>query len=570
VHRDFNESLDVSADLQELARLPVAVVSSGVKSILDIGKTLEYLETMGVCVATFNPTGSREFPAFFTSKSGFQAPFNVKNELEAAKLIHTNIRLGFNSGLLLAVPIPEEYSANDEQIDRAISEALVDLKKLKITGKKVTPFLLERINQLTGGNSLKSNVALILNNAKLSAKVAVELFKLQEASKISSTNANQFKGSEQLITVIGGTNLDNIYELTDEKTLHLKGVTQPSKFTQVLGGVGRNMTEALMGMGVDSVLISAIGNDLAGILVHQESQKRGFNMNHLEILSDTSISTGSYCAIFEPNGQINMAAGSMRVHDHITVDMIKKRESLIVNSEICVLDANIPSETIDYVCELCEKNRVPVWFNPTDIRKCHKINKSISKVTYISPNLKELIQIFKETLNNDQNLNSNERNVLETLKSNIDLSMTDEHLNQILKYMLNFVCFIILTRGEKDLILASRYDLNVNQKNQLPTRKFNLTREKKPCLYYFPIIKLEVNQQFVNESGAGDCTSSGIIAGILKGFSLDETIYNGLLAGRLALTSSNNVPKDLNSLTVELLSSVLKRNEFNIKKVYLQ
>jgi pseudouridine-5'-phosphate glycosidase/pseudouridine kinase len=555
--------------LQELARLPVAVVSSGVKSILDIGKTLEYLETIGVCVATFDPTGSRDFPAFFTSKSGFQAPFNVQSELEAAKLIHTNLRLGFNSGLLIAVPIPEEYSADNEQIDRAINEAIADLKKLKITGKKVTPFLLDRINKLTGGNSLKSNIALIRNNAKLSAQIAVELFKLQEASKISSKNTNQFKESENLITVIGATNLDNIYELTDEKTLHIKGVTQPSKFTQVLGGVGRNMTEALIGMGVNPILISAIGNDLAGILVHQESQKRGFNMNHLEILSDTNISTGSYCAIFEPNGQINMAAGSMRVHDHISVDMVKKRESLLINSEICVLDANIPSETIDYVCELCEKNRIPVWFNPTDIRKCHKMSKSISKLTYISPNLKELIQIFKETLDNDRSLEIGERKALEIIKSNTDSSINDENLNEILKYLLNFTSFIILTRGEKDLILASRYDLNLNQKNQLPTKKFNLNRAIRPCVYYFPIIKLEPDQRFVNESGAGDCSSAGIIAGILKGFSLSETIYNGLLAGRLALTSSNNVPNDFNSLTSELLSAVLNQNKLKIKKVCL-
>jgi sugar/nucleoside kinase (ribokinase family) len=190
-------------------------------------------------------------------------------------------------------------------------------------------------------------------------------------------------------------------------------------------------------------------------------------------------------------------------------------------------------------------------------------------VTYISPNLKELIQIFKETLKNDQSLNSTERNALEMIKSNIDLTMTDENLNQILKYMLNFTSFIILTRGEKDLILASRYDLNINQKNQFPTKKLYLTREKKPCLLYFPTIKLEPNQQFVNESGAGDCTSSGIIAGILKGFSLEETIYNGLLAGRLALTSSHNVPNDLNTLTVESLGSVLRKNEFKVNKVYL-
>lgn len=159
VHRDYIDSMDVSADLQELARTPVAVVSSGVKSILDIGKTLEYLETMGVCVTTLNETGSKDFPAFFTSSSGHESPYNCRNEKEAASLINANLKTGFNTGLLIGVPIPENYSAKRELIDAAITEALAEAHKLKIKGKKVTPFLLEKINNITKGRSLSSNVA---------------------------------------------------------------------------------------------------------------------------------------------------------------------------------------------------------------------------------------------------------------------------------------------------------------------------------------------------------------------------------------------------------------------------
>lgn len=140
VHRDFIHSMDVSADLQELARTPVAVVSSGVKSILDIQKTLEYLETMGVCVVTLYKNGSKEFPAFFTSKSGFEAPYNCLSETDAARLIYANLKTGLNTGLLIANPIPEQYSADHTIIDLAIKEALDEAARLNIKGKKSLHF----------------------------------------------------------------------------------------------------------------------------------------------------------------------------------------------------------------------------------------------------------------------------------------------------------------------------------------------------------------------------------------------------------------------------------------------
>ena len=238
VHRDYNDSLDVSADLQELARTPVAVISSGVKSILDIGKTLEYLETMGVCVYTLDSQGTREFPSFFTSKSGFDSPYNLLNEQQAASVIQTHLDLGLNSGLLIGVPIPAEHSADHDLIEKAIQEALKEASQLKIRGKQVTPFLLAKINQITKGQSLRSNIELIKNNARIGAKIAVALSKCQKTPVNSRSTEN--------VTVIGGVNLDNTYKLVDEKTVGLKGVTQPALFNQSLGGVGRNMAEALL------------------------------------------------------------------------------------------------------------------------------------------------------------------------------------------------------------------------------------------------------------------------------------------------------------------------------------
>lgn len=174
VHRGAEESFDISADLQELAKTNVAVVCAGAKSILDIGLTLEYLETFGVAVVGFK---TDEFPAFFTRKSGFGVDYNVDSEEELAKAIKTKWDLGLDGGIVVANPIPEEYEMDADIINRAISEALNEAEKKEIKGKKVTPFLLENVKEKTGGNSLESNIRLVYNNALVGANLAIELEK---------------------------------------------------------------------------------------------------------------------------------------------------------------------------------------------------------------------------------------------------------------------------------------------------------------------------------------------------------------------------------------------------------
>nr|CAD7462455.1 unnamed protein product [Timema tahoe] len=176
VHRGGEVSMDVSADLTELGRNPVTVVSSGVKSILDIGRTLEYLESQGVCVATYGPT--KDFPSFYTPCSPHQAPYHVESPKEAAGLIHSLLELGLKSGVLLGVPVPGQFSMAGEEIEAAIDAAVAEAEQKNITGKEVTPYILSRVSALTSGKSLDTNVALMLNNAKVGARIAVELQRL--------------------------------------------------------------------------------------------------------------------------------------------------------------------------------------------------------------------------------------------------------------------------------------------------------------------------------------------------------------------------------------------------------
>ena len=159
VHRGAQQTFDISADLEELAHTPVMVVCAGAKSILDLGLTLEYLETHGVPVIGY---GTEELPAFYTRKSGFY----VKQDM------------GLGGGMLVTNPIPEEYSMDHEVINKAIDEAVAEANKLGIHGKETTPFLLAKIKDITGGDSLASNIQLVYNNARLAAKTAGELVAL--------------------------------------------------------------------------------------------------------------------------------------------------------------------------------------------------------------------------------------------------------------------------------------------------------------------------------------------------------------------------------------------------------
>ncbi len=175
VHRGATETMDISADLQELAHTPVAVVCAGAKSILDIGLTLEYLETMGVPVLGMD---TEDFPAFYCRRSGFKVDYRLKNPAEAARVIKTKWDVGLAGGVLIANPIPEEYELDFDKMESVINEALAMAKEQGIHGKNTTPFLLASIKDLTGGESLASNLQLAYNNARAASRIAVEYSKL--------------------------------------------------------------------------------------------------------------------------------------------------------------------------------------------------------------------------------------------------------------------------------------------------------------------------------------------------------------------------------------------------------
>ncbi len=178
VHRGAETTMDISADLEELAQTPVMVICAGAKSILDLGLTLEYLETKGVTVIGY---GTKELPAFYTSRSGFGVDYELDTPEELAEAFHVKRELGLKGGMLVTNPIPDEYAMDPAVINAAIDRAVAESVEQGIHGKAATPFLLARVKDLTGGDSLDSNIQLVYNNARLAARTACALAALENA-----------------------------------------------------------------------------------------------------------------------------------------------------------------------------------------------------------------------------------------------------------------------------------------------------------------------------------------------------------------------------------------------------
>ncbi|MBP5599231.1 MAG: pseudouridine-5'-phosphate glycosidase [Lachnospiraceae bacterium] len=174
VHRGAETTMDISADLEELAETPVMVVCAGAKAILDLGLTLEYLETKGVPVIGYQ---TEELPAFYTRKSGFKVDYRLDTPKEMADAFLAKKELGMKGGMLVTNPIPEQYAMDYDTINKAIDQAIKESVEQGIKGKATTPFLLARVVELTGGDSLESNIQLVYNNAKVAAQTAVEMCK---------------------------------------------------------------------------------------------------------------------------------------------------------------------------------------------------------------------------------------------------------------------------------------------------------------------------------------------------------------------------------------------------------
>ena len=334
VHRGAESTMDVSADLLELARTPVIVVSAGVKSILDIDRTLEMLETNGVPVAAFR---TNEFPAFFSPSSGVRSPARVDTAEEVAEAFVKGLDIGLGSGMLVAVPNEDPAG---EAVEHAIQETIDEANKLGIAGRDVTPYILKTVAEKTKGESLKSNTALVKGNASVGADIAVAISKyvaekrrdkilpavewqpLSPASQGEHEQVNPILDKElepSRVVIMGGSVIDLIAKPCEDQKL-LPGTSNPGLCYESDGGVGRNIAEVLGRLGSKPTLFTAVGKDARGRSLIQRME-REYDINKerqcVEIVSESN--TATYLAVLESDGDLHTAIADMGVLENIPV-----------------------------------------------------------------------------------------------------------------------------------------------------------------------------------------------------------------------------------------------------------
>nr|XP_013803421.1 PREDICTED: pseudouridine-metabolizing bifunctional protein C1861.05-like [Apteryx mantelli mantelli] len=530
VHRGGENTLDVSADLTELGRTPVAVVSAGVKSILDIGKTLEYLETQGVCVAAFGE--SREFPAFFSRQSGFQAPYHVHNEQEAAELIASSLGLGLSSGVLIAVPCPHEQAASGQVIEEAIQQALSEARSKGITGKEVTPFLLQKINELTNGKSLDSNIAVIQNNTRVGSCIAVALSKLGKATRKGRLPQREDMTPPQPV-VIGGINVDFIAKAQNSVILG-GGETNAGRVRRSFGGVGRNLADCLSRLGLTPLFLSAMGKD-----EHSESILHYcHHMDMRAVLQLEGKRTATYCAVITSAGELSVGLGDMDIHQEITEQYVSKFKENLFQAPLVCIDGNVPLSTIQYVCQLAREHQLAVCYEPTDENKASKpfLSDSWKALTYISPNLQEL-RAINRTLGNPLPAELPSR-----LEDVVKTAMT------LARPLLTQLRCVVVTLGTHGVLLCGK---SMGGSVLLCPGAHEQSTATSLCAAHYPTIHIS-REEIVNVSGAGDSLMAGIIAGMLANHDTDTCVRMGLLAASLSLCSYEPISPEISTHSVSL------------------
>ncbi|GMH67085.1 hypothetical protein TL16_g05401 [Triparma laevis f. inornata] len=471
VHRDYNDSLDVSADLTELARTNTTVFSAGVKSILDVPRTLEFLETEGVTVGVF---GSDEFPAFFSPKSGCRAPLTFESYREVAEAIRSNQKLYLDGGFLLTCPNPEPL----ENVDEAVETAVREVTENGILGKEVTPYILKRVAELTDGNSLASNIALVENNAKIGAGVAKayqELMLEEEEEELLKPKGLLYpkffgKVGGKDIKVVDGVNFlhsdyyNDDYEEREERgedgvdfddveedDVDFSDMARMS--VVIMGGavvdvVARPTTDLKLGTSnpvFPVEFFSAAGNDTRGASIKTRLESRGVK-THLKLLPYAN--TASYLAVMDSQNDLHTAIADMAVLSHIPTPPIES----LRHASCFILDANPPVSSMKLAIEeflalgnVTEEAKTVV-FEPTSVDKARGVAEAgiLSMVHVMTPNRDEAIAMASVLgLNVDGSIEEIGERLLEEMNTDVD------HRGEC-------VATILLTDGVNGVLLLTK------------------------------------------------------------------------------------------------------------------
>jgi pseudouridine-5'-phosphate glycosidase/sugar/nucleoside kinase (ribokinase family) len=501
VHRYGQDTLDISADLLELSRTPVVVVSAGIKSILDISRTLEVLETYSVPVVTYQ---SDEFPAFFSPHSGVATPARCDTAAEIAAAFSFNQEtFGLRSGMLVAVP---NSSPAGEAVEAAIQSALAEAVDQNIFGPAVTPFILKRVAQMTAGESLRSNMALVENNASVGADIAIELAQ-QKGGKVKGPSIAHKKQRSRVV-VMGGSVLDYIAKPTNDLII---GTSNATLTTESDGGVARNIAETLGRLGSRPTLYTAVGADARGSAML--SRLRENNCEVVVSPAKADDRTPTYLAVLNRDGDLHVACADM--------DAMKRIEPLDQSAmegvEILILDSNPPLNVLQRTARLAFESGVKVLWEPTSVPKASILSqedKFISCLSYATPNLDELLAMDTGDANPEKS------RVCEAFSKKLTSKEVLPLLSEIMFRVVNRMdigACLLVTLGRNGIAMVERSRHGRN-----------------PEFSHF----LADNIVVANATGAGDSLTGAFVHAILLGKTPEEAVRFGVQAARLSLECS--------------------------------
>ncbi|KAF2634189.1 hypothetical protein P280DRAFT_464015 [Massarina eburnea CBS 473.64] len=606
VHRGAESSMDISADLTELGRTPVTVVSSGSKSFLDIPRTLEYLETEGVFVGTFadGREGNVDFPAFWSRDSGVKSPVTIQNEIEAAAIIHAQHMLKIESGLLFANPVPEDAAIPKATMDSVIEEALRQADASSITGKDNTPFVLAKVKELTKGLSIPANRALIESNVRRATIVARELAILEAkqaeaqgrtiasftpvlsspASAPSPTPAtetpNNIISPVPRIVVAGALAVDFSCDYAPfsnssapiDPALH---TSNPAVINQTLGGVAHNIAKAAHYLGSSVQLHSAVGDDLSGRAALSQLSDEGMSTEGIETLPGPA-RTAQYVAINNAQKDLTLAMADMKILESIPASTMTNMMARISSMppKVLILDANWDTENLHKYLDLGRSLKTTTIFEPVSTAKALRIFPSNPPsnpiVDIITPNEFELKALHDYTYT----LGLFERpSWFATIDAlgipssglRVPLSITttpaivDAGIPQQAIKLLPFFPTVLTKLGPRGVLLTQLVKagdpvLSSPQESQYVLAR-NTTGDKKVGGLYVRLFQPDVilkDEEVVSVNGIGDTFVGALAAGLVKGRGIKDVVGFAQKASILSLRSRESVSPELRALKGEL------------------
>ncbi|PWY62971.1 IdgA domain protein [Aspergillus eucalypticola CBS 122712] len=609
VHRGGENSMDISADLTELGRTPVAVVSSGCKSFLDIPRTLEYLETEGVCVGTFadGRQGSVDFPAFYTRDSGLKSPKIIQNEAEAAAIVYAQSQIPVSSGILLANPVPLEHSIAGSDMVHIIDEALRLADVEGYHGSDNTPFVLAKIKELSGGKSVSANRALVEANVKRAAKVAVELSKLERSGgSLNERHMPAFSGTSRAdqatetelehatktpletvtkadVLVAGSLAIDLSCDFAPAEANTTTPALQTSNravIGQSLGGVGHNVAIAARYLDSSVLFCSVVGDDLSGQAALSSLRQEGLSTAGIKVLPPSSgARTAQYIAVNDAKKDLVVAMADMAImelpeqaldFDHFWEPMMSRAQP-----QWAVVDGNWNDEVLSKWVSLAKKHKARVAFEPVSTAKSRRLFRSAIKpsdcvpnntVSLAAPNQFELAAMYQAARENGHldseawwriidamgmtGSGSRERLVAMTSATLVDQGIPQQSIQ-----LLPFIPCVLTKLGREGVLLTQLLRPGDARLTSPESAPYILSRALTSdgliggvYLRLFPAAAKLDETDIVSVNGAGDTLLGAVVTGLARGGAVEEVIPRAQEASVLTLQQEGGVSREISRL----------------------